>query len=130
MSNAAIFMNPEGFDTTGKQLMGRHSAGEGFLRGFIRHSDVDRFYMWNVGLESRDQLNAFIQRIEPTSKPVEWLARGERSKLQKPGVVSIPSPKLAEEAWARRSIGEHLYGVCGVTHTTATKRVSTPCPTC
>ncbi len=124
MSNAAIYMNPEGFDTSKTQLMGRHSAGEGFLRGFIRHGNVDRFHMWNVGPESRDELNAFIQRLQPTDKPVEWIGRSERGKLQVPGVVSLPSPKIAEEAWARRSIGEHLYGVCGVTHTTATKRVS------
>ena len=31
MSNAAIFLHPDGFDTTRTALLGRHSAGESFL---------------------------------------------------------------------------------------------------
>ncbi len=43
-ANAAIFFHPEGYDTSAPKLMGRHAAGEGFLRGFFRHADVDRFF--------------------------------------------------------------------------------------
>jgi glycosyltransferase involved in cell wall biosynthesis len=124
MTNAAIFMHPEAFDTTRRQLMGRHSAGEGFLRGFIRHADVDRFHFWNAGRETQAEMNAFVQRLEPTSKPISWYARGERRRLKGAAVVSLPSPKIAEEAWFRRSVGDHVYGICGLTHTTATARVT------
>lgn len=124
MSNAAIFMHPEAFDTSKKQLMGRHSAGEGFLKGFIRHADVERFHFWNVGTETNEDMAAFVQRLQPTKKPIAWYNRAQRSKLSDPGVVSIPSPKIAEEAWFRRLVGDHSYAICGLTHTTATARVS------
>jgi glycosyltransferase involved in cell wall biosynthesis len=124
MSNAAIFMHPEAFDTSRTQLMGRHSAGEGFLKGFIRHADVDRFHFWNAGRESTQEMEAFVQRLQPTSKPIQWYGRGARAQLQAAGAVSIPSPKIAEEAWFRRSVGDNAYGICGLTHTTATARVT------
>ena len=49
MSNAALLFHPDAYDTSGPQLMGRHSAGESFMRGFLRYADVDRFYFWNTG---------------------------------------------------------------------------------
>ena len=122
--NAAIFMHPEAFDTSRTQLMGRHSAGEGFLRGFIRHADVDQFHFWNAGREPQAEMEAFVRRLEPVNRPISWYARGRRNQLHKAGAVSLPSPKIAEEAWFRRSVGDHAYSICGVTHTTATARVS------
>src|SRR5207248_1181911 len=35
--NAAIYYALDAYDTSRPHLMGRHSAGEGFLRGFVRH---------------------------------------------------------------------------------------------
>ena len=32
MGNAAIFLHPNGFDTSSKRLLGRHSAGESFAK--------------------------------------------------------------------------------------------------
>ena len=48
MANAAIYLNPEAYNTQVDTLMGRHSAGESFLKGFLRHADVQRFFLWNV----------------------------------------------------------------------------------
>ncbi len=47
-ANAAIFYRPEGFETTGPRLMGRQAAGEGFLKGFVQHADVDRLYCYTA----------------------------------------------------------------------------------
>src|SRR5439155_1493927 len=40
--NAAIYFARDAFDTSRPRLMGRHAAGEGFLRGFVRHGGIDR----------------------------------------------------------------------------------------
>jgi hypothetical protein len=40
MKTAAIFYQREGYDTTGKRLMGRQSAGEGFLKALARYGTV------------------------------------------------------------------------------------------
>ena len=40
--NAALHYTVEAFDTSGPKLMGRHAAGEGFLRGYARHYRTGR----------------------------------------------------------------------------------------
>ena len=46
--NAALYLHPGGYDTSGPSLLGRLSAGESFLRGYLRHADVDRYVFWNA----------------------------------------------------------------------------------
>lgn len=123
MSNAAIFLHPNGFDTSGKVLLGRHSAGESFLRGFVRHADVERFYFWNVAGRPQAELDGLVARIEAPTRPTTWIGQTERHRLAEAGVVNVPSPEIDAEAWRRRTIGSRHYALTGLTHTTATGRV-------
>jgi hypothetical protein len=41
----AIHFHPEAYSTGGPKLMGRNAAGESFLRGFLRHSRADGFFV-------------------------------------------------------------------------------------
>lgn len=121
MSNAAILFHPDGYDTGGRRLMGRQSAGEGFLKGLLRHADVDRFHLWNIANLPTRTLDALVAKIGPPARPVRWIAN--RSQLSEPGVVFFPGPMPPEEAWLRRPVGPRRYAMCGVTHTTATHRI-------
>lgn len=123
MSNAALFLHPNGYDTTGQALLGRHSAGESFLRGFLRHADVDQHYFWNVAGRPQAELEALVDRIEPPRKPVTWIGQTRRVDLSTPGVLNVPSPEIDAEAWQRLPTGQHHYAICGLTHTTATATV-------
>jgi glycosyltransferase involved in cell wall biosynthesis len=123
MSNAAIYLHPNGFDTSGQVLLGRHSAGESFLRGFVRHADVDRFHFWNIAGRPQAELDALVERIEAPTRPISWIPQTERRRLAEAGVLNYPSPGIDTEAWRRRLIGEQLYALTGITHTTATGRV-------
>jgi glycosyltransferase involved in cell wall biosynthesis len=119
MGNAAIYLNPEAYDTGGSSLMGRHSAGESFLRGYIRHAKAEHFHFWNVAESPLETMNAFIAKVQPTDKPITWLGRGDRGGLREPGVVYIPTPNLPKQAMWRLPFGQTAYGLCAVTHTTA-----------
>lgn len=124
MSNAALYLNPEAFDTKQPALMGRQSAGEGFLRGYFRHSRAESFEFWNVANRPTSELKAFVEAIAPTEKPISWIARQDRMTLGRVGNVHLPSPSLAREAWARNTIkGRRAYGISAVTHTTAATNV-------
>jgi glycosyltransferase involved in cell wall biosynthesis len=123
MSNAAIFLHPNGYDTSGPRLLGRHSAGESFLRGFLRHAEVERFYFWNVADRPQAELEALVARILPQRPPITWIASMAREGLRLPGVLNLPDPDLSGEAWARRALGANAYALCGLTHTTATANV-------
>jgi glycosyltransferase involved in cell wall biosynthesis len=120
MSNAAIYLHPEGYTTKGKVLMGRHSAGESFLRGFLRHAQVDRFNFWNVGGRPQEELNELVAYIAPLTKTTRWIDMRNRRGLSDPGVLNMPIPEVGREAWHRRPFGEKTYSICGITHTTAT----------
>jgi glycosyltransferase involved in cell wall biosynthesis len=124
MGNAAIYLNPEAYNTGGNTLMGRHSAGESFLRGYIRHSSAERFTFWNVAGVPVEKMNAFIAKIEKTDKPIIWLHRSDRNGLRSPGVAYIPTPNLPRQAWWRQSFGPATYGLCGITHTTASHDIA------
>jgi glycosyltransferase involved in cell wall biosynthesis len=124
MSNAALYLNPEAYDTTLPALMGRQSAGEGFLRGYVKYAKTEDFAFWNVAQKSVEDRDAFIGRIVQTDKPINWIARNDRGALGRAGVVHMPSPSLAREAWSRHSVKcQRTYGISSITHTTATSGV-------
>lgn len=119
MANAAIQFNTEPYDAAIPRPMGRNSAGEGFLRGFLNHAEVDRFHLWNVHDQDQLELEALLERLGPARRPVEWLGRGDREGLREAGALYIPTPELPGEAWARRALGSTAYSLTGVTHTIA-----------
>lgn len=125
MTNAAILLHPDAFGTDRPRLLGRHAAGEGFLRGFLRYADVDRFYFWRGRHIDAPALEAAIRELETIDKPVRWFDDFDRPQLREAGVVSLPGPNLDAEAWARRPFGGGAYSLCGLTHTTATARTMT-----
>ncbi|MDP2214884.1 glycosyltransferase family 4 protein [Phenylobacterium sp.] len=122
MSNAAIYLHPDGYQTDRPQLMGRHSAGESFLRGFLRHAAVDRFHFWKGGLFAHEAYEALISGEGRLRRDGRWIAPRNRHGLSDPGCVFIPSPTIGQESWWRRRYGPAHYSLCGLTHTTATHR--------
>ena len=42
--NAVLFHHPDAVDTSRPRLMGRHAAGEGFLKAFVRPSGANGFH--------------------------------------------------------------------------------------
>jgi glycosyltransferase involved in cell wall biosynthesis len=123
MSNAVLFLHPNGYDTSGPELLGRISAGESFLRGYLRHADVDRYEFWNVAGRPQAELEALLQRVHPPQKPVRWIPQMRRGLISEVGVLNVPMPGLSTESWSRRLFGQAAYAICGITHTTATDRV-------
>jgi glycosyltransferase involved in cell wall biosynthesis len=119
MANAAIQLNTEPYDASIARPMGRNSAGEGFLRGFLNYADVDRFHFWNLYDQERSELDALLERLGPPRRPVNWLGRQDRPRLAEAGALYIPTPEIRQEAWARRASGGTAYSLTGVTHTIA-----------
>jgi glycosyltransferase involved in cell wall biosynthesis len=117
-ANAAILYRPEGFETTGPRLMGRQAAGEGFLKGFVQHAEVDTLYCYAPRREQAEHFNAAVKGNGNT-RPVQWLNEIDARSPGEAGTLYLPDPSVSLHAWRRRHFDQRLYSIVGITHTTA-----------
>ena len=120
--NAAIFYHPDGFVTSRDKLMGRHAAGEGFLRGLARHGVTDKLYAFSA---TRQHFEKFCDQARPHAgkRELVWLPHARPERLAEPGALFIPGPGLSAYAWQRRCRDRGAFSITGVTHTICTDRV-------
>jgi glycosyltransferase involved in cell wall biosynthesis len=121
MTTAAILYQSEGFDTGGQRLMGRHAAGEGFLKALARHGTAESLYCCT---KDKTAFEDFARRVRPwlsDSRKIRWLPAGNPLALAEAGALYRPDPLINELAWQRRFANQQAYSLCGVTHTLASK---------
>ncbi len=121
--NAAIWYAQDGFDPTAKGINGRRVAGESFLKGFLRHADVEEFVLLAKSEGEITPVRDLAQQLRPTI-PVRHtpLLRPHRINV---GTMFYPSPNFTAEAWRRAPHGTGTWSLCGITHTTSTAAVMT-----
>ena len=122
-ANAAIYFHEEGYRTDQPKLMGRHAAGEGFLKAMLEHAEIGEVVAY---AESRAQFQLFERLCQEiggrnAALPRAWAGQDREEALVRAGAVMLPGPNLAEQAWRRqrRRRAPHRWSICGVTHTTA-----------
>lgn len=120
--NAAIWYAQDGFDPTKKGINGRRVAGESFLKGFLRHADVEEFVILSKQVEEAVPVRELAASLRP-GVPVRSVALTRPTAVQPASTVFYPSPNYATEAWRRSPYGTGSYAMCGITHTTSTAAV-------
>lgn len=118
--NAAIFYAQDSFDPAAKGINGRRVAGESFLRGFLKHADVDEFVMLAHG--DPTEVRSLAAQLRP-GVPVRHVPLLRPLGLRPLGTVFYPSPNFASESWRRAAYGTNAWSLCGITHTTSTAAV-------
>ena len=114
----ALFFHPEGFSTKGPKLMGRHAAGESFLRGYFAHARADDLWI-EVELAEHGETFAAAARAAGRAGKVHVVDRTATGALAAPGGVHLPGPGLGDHAWRRARHGHGAWSITGLTHTTA-----------
>lgn len=120
--NAAIWYAQDGFDPTAKGINGRRVAGESFLRGFLRHADVDEFVILSKFAEEVEPVRALAETLRP-GVPVRAASLLRPTTIAPVETVFYPSPNYATEAWRRAPYGTGAWALSGITHTTSTQAV-------
>ncbi|MBN8494295.1 MAG: glycosyltransferase family 4 protein, partial [Burkholderiales bacterium] len=115
---AALYYQPEGFDTHREKLMGRHAASEGFLKGLVQYGQLDTLYAYT---DTREHALHFERLCAGfgNRRPVVWMHSDDPSTPRRAGALHLADPNLVAAAWRRRAVGQRLYSITGVTHTTA-----------
>ena len=120
--NAAIWYAQDGFDPAAKGINGRRVAGESFLRGYLRHADVDEFVILSKKPEEAEPVRALAAELRP-GVPVRAASLMRPTSIAPVETVFYPSPNYAAEAWRRAPYGTGAYALSGITHTTSTQAV-------
>jgi glycosyltransferase involved in cell wall biosynthesis len=120
--NAAIWYAQDGFDPTAKGINGRRVAGESFLKGFLRHADVEEFVILSKQIEEVEPVKELAAALRP-GVPVRAASLMRPPMIAPVETVFYPSPNYAGEAWRRAPYGTGAYALSGITHTTSTQAV-------
>src|SRR3546814_15408580 len=93
VANAAILFDREAYDAAGlERTMGRNAAGEGLLKGFLRHAEDERSYLWKARSRPLRALEPLQPRLGPPGRPVTCIQSADRHGLAAPGAPSVTTP--------------------------------------
>jgi glycosyltransferase involved in cell wall biosynthesis len=118
--NPAILFDPDGFLLTGAKLMGRQSAGDGFLRAAVKARGTEPLYCCAPRPEAAEAFSRRVTELDPQAQ-VRWIVAGRLEQLAERRVLYRPDPGIGIAAYARLRVGSGRYSLCGVTHTLASE---------
>ena len=120
--NAAIFYAQDGYDPKAKGINGRRVAGDSFLRGFLRHADIDQAVLMSKEAGELEPVQALAAELRPglALRHVPLRAPHTMAPL---ATYFYPSPNYMNDAWRRAPYGTGAWSICGITHTTSTAAV-------
>lgn len=122
-TTAAVWYQPDGYDTSGQRLVGRQAAGEQFLKAWVRHSGA---MVLPCCSPTKKEYDDFVSRTKgwaALGKQPQWIPARWLEGLSKIGTLYRPDPALGDYAWQRRSYDQRAYSLCGITHTICSRAV-------
>lgn len=121
--NCALQYHPDGYRADRVQIKGRHSAGAGFLKGFIDHGGVDRLIAMTPSKAHFQDFHELTRALGETQRRSVWARPLDTRALRQAGTIFLPGPGFEKEAWNRRLGSERDFSLCGITHTVASELV-------
>ena len=117
-----LLYHPDAYRVDRKDIKGRRSAGDSFLRAFLAQVSGPDVYAL---CQSRQHFKAFSETVagvgrKLAAKPV---FRRDIATLRARSLVHLPHPALSSEARVRSFLGDDAYAMTGVTHTIASRSV-------
>lgn len=123
---ATVYYAGDGYSTAGPKLMGRQAAGQGFLKGYVQAVQAQQqtasAWVTNPSPDAASQARLGFQQAGLKAE-LEVLNSKNLAALQQSGCLYVPQPGLADLAAQRIRVGERLFSLCGITHTTASHAV-------
>ena len=118
-ANAAIFYASDGYRPADKGINGRRVAGESFLKGFLRHADVEEFVILAKTNSEAEEVNVLARELRP-DVPLRAVGLNRPARMAPLTQLYYPAANFASEAWRRADMGSGAWTISGITHTTST----------
>jgi len=116
---AAIRFESDGYDITGARLMGRQSAGNGFLRAAVAASRDAPLVGYGPRAKSGEAFSQLVRSIDRSAE-TRWITSDQLDAFNAVGVCYRPDPVIGPEARLRLRVGPARHCLCGVTHSMST----------
>src|SRR5262245_18399451 len=100
----AIVFEPDGYVLESPKLMGRPSAGNGFLRAAVAGLKDNRLFAYTPRMESAKVFRGIVAAIDPGAR-IGWIPANRLDHLARVGTLYTPDPSLAERAKLRLRVG-------------------------
>lgn len=118
-ANAAIFYASDGYRPDAKGINGRRVAGESFLRGFLKHGEVEEFVILTKSASEANEVTELATATRP-DKALRAVGLVRPQAIAPVEALYYPAANISGEAWRRADHGSGAWAICGVTHTTST----------
>ena len=116
----ALLWVPEAYSLGQAGIMGRQSAGAGFIRA-IAAAAPHQLFCHAQSMAEAEEFKRTIESNGGSNTIVHWIPLLRPKGLHKAGLLYRPDANIASDAWRRAAHGgDRAYSICGVTHTTAT----------
>lgn len=122
-NSCAIYYAPEAYDSDQPGVVGRQSAGAGFLEALVKHGGQRELFCFTGQPLQFEEFRRKVVAHAPQPPPITWVRPNDLDNLGRAGCLYQPGPIIAESAWLRRYRDERLFSICGITHSVSTERV-------
>jgi starch synthase len=119
IATPAILFEPDGYLTSGRQLMGRQAAGHGFLRAAIANRQGATMWAYTPNQASAQSFSELVHEYDPAAE-TQWLRPDRPDLLSQIGTLYLPDPLLEAAARLRLRANPAAYSLCGILHGTVT----------
>jgi alpha-maltose-1-phosphate synthase len=112
----ALRFEPEAFQLSDIRIMGRQSAGEGFLRAAVQEVSDSMLVGFGPNPEAGRVFQSVVRLISPARRTA-WTGSDDLRAFSSIGAMHLPDPSIAEQSNLRVRAGTTAYSITGVTHT-------------
>lgn len=122
LPEVALRFEAEAFALSPTRVMGRQSAGHGFLKAYVAASAPRQVIGFGPHSGGAAAFEALVQKLDARCT-TRWIRSDHHRPLAQVGIVHMPDPLLGDQARLRQNIGAAHYSITGITHTIASQSV-------
>ena len=122
MTQTAIFFHSDAIESEGADLVGRRSAGQSFLRGYMDHVPGDHLRAVTQTKKAAEAFDKVAREMGETRDIRVHPLRGGKD-FTEAETIFFPGPGYLDAAWLRERHGPTRASLVGITHTVSTRRI-------